>query len=123
MPKRSDEKLFGILEISQCPRHVQGELRALVREGASLKPVITRFDEVKKRIAEIVLTETLMNEDGLYGVRDGPIAVIIRQQEGRESLNKELLIENGVTPAQIRASMKRGTGFNVTEFQVMEGAD
>ena len=122
MAKRSDETLFNFLEVSECPAQCQPELRALVREGHSLKGLLARFDEVKKRIAEIVIEEQgLVNDEGRYGVRDGPHVVIIRQQEGRETISAELLVENGVSPAQISASKKRGKGFNVVEFEAMTG--
>ena len=122
MAKRSDETLFNFLEVSECPAQCQSELRALVREGHSLKGLLARFDEIKKRIAEIVIEEQgLVNEEGRYGVRDGPHVVIIRQQAGRETINAELLIENGVTPAQIAASKKRGKPFNVVEFEAITG--
>lgn len=122
MAKRSDETLFNFLEVSECPAQCQPELRALVREGHSLKGLLARFDEIKKRIAEIVIEEQgLINTEGRYGVRDGPHVVIVRQQEGRETINAELLIENGVTPAQIAASKKRGKGFNVVEFEAITG--
>jgi len=122
MAKRSDETLFNFLEVSECPTQCQPELRALVREGHSLKNLIARFDEVKKRIAEIVIEEQgLVNPEGRYGVRDGPHVVIIRQQDGRETISAELLVENGVTPSQIAASKRRGKPFNVVEFEAMTG--
>jgi hypothetical protein len=124
MAKRKDETLFEILEVSQAPLKCQPELRSLVREGHSLRGLIDRLDEVKARIAEIVVDEYgLISDKGQYGVRDGPNAVIVREQQGRETISKELLVENGVTPAQIAASMKRGKGFRVVEFQQMEAAD
>ena len=122
MAKRSDEKLFNILEVAQCPRSIQPELRQLVQEGASLRAAVDRLKEIKDRIAQIVIEEYgLANDDGVYGVRDGPHCVLVRQQQGRETLSKELLIENGVTPEQISASLKRGNGFNLVEFSEMTG--
>lgn len=122
MAKRSDEKLIDILEVSACPKICQPELRALVREGHSLRQLITRLDEIKKRIAQIVIEEQgIINNAGVYGVRDGPHCVIVRQQAGKRTLNRELLIENGVSPSQIEASMKEGQGFNVVEFEAITG--
>ena len=122
MGKRSDEKLIDILDVSQCPPACQTELRALVREGHSLKQLLSRLDEVKKRIAQIVIDEQgLINNRGIYGVRDGPHCVIVREQAGRQTLDRELLIENGVQPWQIDASMKTGKPFTVTEFESITG--
>lgn len=122
MAKRSDEKLFNILEVSRAPKECQPELRALVREGHSLKGLLVRLEEIKKRIAQIVIDEQgLINNEGTYGVRDGPHCVIVRQQSGRRTFNRELAIENGISPAQIEASMKEGAGFNVVEFEAITG--
>lgn len=122
MPKRSDETLFNIVEVSECLPSSQSELRELVREGAFLTTQVKRLDEVKKRLAQIIIEEQgIISDDGKYGVRDGPHCVVVRQQSGRETINRELLIENGVTPDQIKASMKVGKGFNVVEFNEMTG--
>ena len=122
MSKRSDEKLIDILEVSECPAACQTELRALVREGASLKGMLARFEELKKRIAQIVIEEQgLINSRGIYGVRDGPHCVIVREQAGRKTLDRELLIENGVQPWQIEASFKTGKPFTVAEFEEITG--
>lgn len=122
MAKRTDENLANIIEVSQCPKEIQPELRELVREGAFLRTQVAQLEKIKQRIAQIVVEEYgLCDDKGKYGVRDGPHAVIVRQQQGRETLNRELLIENGVTPFQIAASMKRGAGFNVVEFEEMTG--
>lgn len=123
MAKRSDEKLFKFIEVSKAPAICQTELRALVREGHSLKGLLDRLNEIKKRIAEIVVEEQgLFNADtGFYGVRDGPHVVIIRESAGRSTLDKELLIEAGVTPAQLAAGTKTGKPFNVVEFEAITG--
>lgn len=122
MAKRSDEKLAGIPEVSSCPKLCQTELRELVEEGHAIHQKLARLDEIKKRIAQIVIEEQgIVNDDGYYGVRSGPHCVVVRQQDGRETLSRELLIENGVSPAQIAASTKRGKGFNVVEFNTITG--
>lgn len=123
MAKRSDEKLAGILEVSGCPKPCQNELRQLVEEGHSIHQMLGRLDEIKKRLAQIIIEEQgILSADGsTFGVRSGPHCVIVRQQEGRETLSKELLVENGVSPAQIAASTRRGSGFNVVEFGVITG--
>ena len=122
MAKRSDEKLLSVTEVSECPAVVQSELRDLVEEGSRLHSAIVRLDEIKKRIAEIVIEEHgIINDAGVYGVRSGPHCIIVRQQDGRETIKAELLIENGVTPKQIADSKSRGKGFVVVEFNEMTG--
>ena len=122
MAKRSDEKLFDVLEVSECPPMCRAELGALIREAYSLRDCCDRLKAVKERIAEIVIDEQgLCNNSGIFGVRDGPHAVIVRQQEGRRTLDRELLIEHGVSPSQINASIKTGKPFNVVEFDQMTG--
>ena len=58
----------------------------------------------------------------MLGVRSGDKCAVVRWAEGRKSLSKELLIENGVSPAQIVASEKVGEGYWVVELQEI-GAD
>lgn len=117
MAKRSDYKLDALPETASAGA-LRGELDSLLREAHSLKGFEKRMKEVKARIGEIIQSEGLSG-DGVLGVRSGNLCAITSWRDGRESFNKELAIEAGITPEQIQQSMKRGEGYWMVELQAI----
>jgi hypothetical protein len=96
---------------------VKHKLDTLLREAHSLRQVEKRLKEVKSEIIELLQSqENLQTEDGKLGCRAGELCCMARFQSGRRSLDREMLVENGVTPAQIESSFKTGPDFWVLEL-------
>lgn len=107
MAKRSDDKLYSIPEtkdIAGIKKKEKAELESLLREASSLQQAVDRLADIKKRIIELA-------QGFPEGVRVGRQCAIVSWCNGRKMLNKELLIENGVTPKQIESSYKEGDGY------------
>jgi hypothetical protein len=82
-----------------------------------LRQVEKRLKEVKTEIIEILQTQSgLETADGKLGCRAGDLCCTARFQTGKRSFNRELAIENGITPEQIEASFKQGADFWVLEL-------
>lgn len=114
MGKRSDESLYAL------PDQSKGELAALLAEAHSLRDAESRLKEVKKRIVELVQEQGL-GADGKLGARSGEFCTVIRWQDGRASLDRALLVEAGVTAAQLAAGTKVGQGNWVCELPRIGG--
>lgn len=115
MAKRNDEQLYLLPETKAASKAAKLKLDNLLREAHSIKGFEKRLKEIKTEISEIIQAQGLA-ADGMLGVRSGDKCAIVRWQGGRKSLSKELLIENGVSPAQIEASEKQGEGYWIVEL-------
>ena len=114
MAKRSNESLYEFSETKSLgDKSKTNRLNALLREAHSLRDAIERLKKVKEEIVELA--------QGYEGLRFGKLCVCVRWQDGRRTLNRELLVENGVTPQQIELSMKQGEGGWVCELPQIEG--
>lgn len=117
MAKRSDDQLYNLPETSSASKGVKHKLDTLLREAHSLKGVEKRLKEIKAEMIDLVQQHGLVSEaDGTIGTRIGDLCCVVRYSSGRKSLDRELLVENGVTPGQIAASMKEGNGFWACEL-------
>lgn len=67
--------------------------------------------------------ETLQAESGLTGLRYEKLCFIARTMPGRSTLDKMLLIENGVTPEIIKKSMKPGKEYVERRFKNLDKPD
>lgn len=101
LDKKSMKKAQGMLE----------ELQALVESQKAAKE---REDEIKLELEE------MQNKAGAAGLRYGGLCYVAKEVAGRRTLDKGLLIENGVGPEVIEASMKQGAGFVTRTFKVIE---
>jgi len=120
MAKRSDHTLLTLPNVDDLAADKRNKLTALLREAHSLKQAEERLKAVKKEIVEMVQQEGLASE-GNMGVRSGDLCSIVRWQGGRKMLDKALLVEAGVTAAQIEAGTKEGEGFWMCELPVISG--
>lgn len=104
MARRSDESLMQLPELDELEKSkkVRERIKQLRLEAEELQQGVKRLAEIRKELVE--LTQK-------YGqVRIGDFCIFCTWTDGRQTLSKELLIENGVTPNQIKQSMKRGDG-------------
>jgi hypothetical protein len=108
MAMRKDEDLYNLVPVTETPPHCAAELKALLEEAHSLKLAVARLDEIKTRVKELVYDNGICNEAGHFGVRSGSFCVMVVERSGRKTLDREALIDNGVSPMQIEASMKQG---------------
>lgn len=127
MGKRSNESLEVLPETGDLPdlkissdlygtrMTVRQEAQKLLAEAHQLREAEGRLKSIKARLAEII------REEGLDGLRHGMLCCIPRYQAGRRSLDRGLLIDNGVTPEQIEMSMRQGEPITVVELPEMEG--
>lgn len=115
MGKRSDESLYSLPETKAAGKAAKNKLDALIREAHSIKGFERRLKEIKSEISELIQQHGLAAE-GTLGVRSGDKCAIVRWQNGRKTLRKELLIENGVSPEQIAMSETEGEGYWVVEL-------
>ncbi len=132
MAKRSDESLYSLPEV-KLPKKVPQltlissvnvesmAMAALLLEAHALRDAERRFKEVKERIREQIHEHGYADAEQHLGVRAGNACALVRWSEGRRSISRELLIENGVSPGQIEASTKQGEGFWVTELPEITG--
>lgn len=132
MAKRSDEALYELPEV-KLPKKVPQltlvspagldsmPIAVLLAEAHALREAEKRLREVKEKIREAIHAQGYADPTGRLGVRAGTSCALVRWSEGRASLSKELLVENGVSPAQIEASTKRGEGFWVLELPEITG--
>lgn len=108
-------------------RHMK-KATALLQEAEEIREQI---DTLKERYVEIVggkigkqeITgelERIQQEAELPGLRWGSLVYTVTQSAGRRTLDKSLLIENGVDPAAIAASYKEGKPFVTRVFKNLE---
>lgn len=91
------------------------EMESLV---ISVETLTDRMDEIK---AELVTYQDTLDAPG---IRYGGWAYIHRTAKGRRSLNRDLLMENGVSKAVLDASMKTGEPYSQHTFKrVKEGEE
>lgn len=121
--KRSDDQLLNLPETSAASRGVRHKLDTLLREAHSLKGVEKRLKEIKTEIVDLVQQHGLVADDGTIGTRVGDLCCVVGYRAGRRSLDRELLVENGVSPAQIEMSFKEGEGYWVCELPSIGAED
>lgn len=121
MAKRNAETLLNLPETKDIhDRKLRNEFNALLTEAHTLREAEKRLKEVKSRIAEIMTEESLVAEDGTIGARNGLLSVTMSWREGRETLDKERLIDAGVTIEQLAYGMKKGQPYQVVELHELE---
>jgi hypothetical protein len=79
--------------------------------------LMKREDREKQIKAEL---ETLQRGAKTQGLRFGGLCFVSRESSGRETLDKGLLLENGVTAEQIKDSIKRGKSYVTNTFKKIE---
>ena len=91
-------------------RRLLQELEGLV---AARKEMEEREDEIKELLA------ALQQDNSLPGLRDQGRCFCVETLAGRKTLDKGLLVDNGVTAEQIEASMKEGKPYDRKVFKVV----
>lgn len=119
MAKRSSDAILAMPDVKALAgKKLQTEATGLLTEAQTLKETIDlsseRLKEIKERLTEIQL------ENDIPNLRYGRFCSVVTYREGRSTLSKELLIDNGVDPLIIQASMKKGESYTQVEFDIAE---
>lgn len=107
----------GRIEFEKLP-----ELREILLDNKNLNYVARLFEEAEilekltagneERLKEIKVSLAMVQHAAdVKGMRYGNWVFCEREMPGRETLSRELLIENGVKPSVIAKSLKRGKAF------------
>lgn len=120
MAKRNSESLQSLPDPKDVidSLNVARKLTALLNEAHGLKATIdkaqTSLDSIKAEITGLQL------DHNLPAFRAGRFCCITSEVQGRKTLSRELLIDNGVDPDIIQASMKEGLPYFKTEFPTID---
>jgi hypothetical protein len=104
---RSNETLTSLADFAEVKK-APSRARAiqLLQYGhqlmATMRDAEQRLRETKNELAQI----QILND--AEGLRYGDLCFMSSTISGRRSLDRTLLLENGVSPSQIEASMKQG---------------
>lgn len=104
-PDPEQAAIFRLPGVEMTGEDMQNVIN-LLDEGHDLK---ARIDEMTARV-EVIKNELLQIQiaHDLAGFRNGNLAFIGSYVKGRRSLSKDALLENGVTPEQIKNSYREG---------------
>jgi hypothetical protein len=119
MAKRSSDLLYTLPDVDTLAADKKNKLSALLREAHSLKEAEARLKAVRAEIVEMVQAEGLAAE-GHLGARSGNLCCVVRWQQGRKTLDRALLVDAGVTPAQLDMGTKEGQGYWMCELATLE---
>lgn len=87
---------------------------------ARMEAIQGMMDELKAEAEDLnKALEVWQKQLGQPGLRSGKLAFVVSDVAGRRSLDRELLIENGVSASVIAASMKAGKPSVRREFRVI----
>jgi len=98
------------------PQKSAAYVKQLLEEAAALEEAI---DASQEQLEAIKVELEVMQADQ-PGLRVGKLAFVSRMSLGRKTLDKVLLMENGVTKAQLDAGHKTGKPFVSRTFKNME---
>lgn len=102
-PKYEDLPLVSVL-----PRKAMDEAIALMHEDVAIAEQVAAFNKRRGEIKGELALLASKYEKVSGGMRHGRVVVYNNGWKSRWTLDKKLLIENLVTPEQIKASMKEG---------------
>lgn len=103
------EALPDYAELKGAKAPSKAKVTQLLLEGHQLRTVLQEAEERLKEIKSELSTIQLLNE--LPGLRYNQYCFMAVERNGRASLSKEKLIDNGVPPEVIAASMTQGSSF------------
>ena len=104
--------------ISTMKTHTFQQAKVLLEE---LESVQETKDLAEKREKELKLElEQIQTKAGVAGLRYGNLCFVARQMEGRETLDRGKLIENGVSPKIIAKSIVKGEPYVTRTFKVLD---
>jgi hypothetical protein len=120
MPAPSDLSVFA--NLPDIAEELKGPERkkvaALLEELGNLQAQTKLNDERSDEIKNILALTQAKHQ--LNGLRFGNLAFRVLQVPGRKTLDKLLLMENGVDPETIEASMKFGNPSMRREFKRLD---
>lgn len=101
--------------ISKLPRPLMDRAKDLLEELDSIKQINKMNEEREKELEEEL--EGIQKENGLVGLKWGPMCFAWRMVEGRKTLSVEKLVENGVSAEVIERCRVKGKDFAKREFR------
>lgn len=114
MAKASEKTFLGIDSVEKV-KNGQKQVMDLLQEAEELSVEIAskavRLEDIKTILLNV------QNENEMNGIRHNNFAYVASFQDGKRTLNKEMLIENGCDPDIISNSYKTGDGFWKREFK------
>lgn len=111
-PKRADMPIVSVM-----PKREMRQAIELMEEAAALKQMIRentlRLEGDKKKGVRGILDDLrdLQVDQGLPGMKYGQLVFVASEQEGKLTMQVDLLLENGCPPEAIPKSYKRGAPF------------
>lgn len=93
------------------------EAKKLLAEVDDIDDLVDGYKERRETI--MLRLEELQKTAGTIGLRYGNFCYAAREMPGRTSLDKVKLMEQGVTPAQLKAAEKTGKPFMQREFKTI----
>lgn len=129
MAKETESVSWAMLPlISVLDPKSMRKAKLLLEEAAQLQEYIDMYEGRLKEILGCKVKdedvpgelEMIQQAAGLPGLRFGGLCYKASTQPGRRSLDRGLLVENGVPPETIEASMKEGRPFVKREFKKIE---
>lgn len=117
MPKHSSETLSALPELKPS-KAAHKSLIAKLNEAHGMKATADKCEARLKELKEEI--QTLQQQLDLPSFRAGRFCCITTQTAGRRTLDRTLLVDNGVDPDIIEASYKEGAPSQRTEFPVIE---
>jgi len=120
MAKRNSDALQSLPDPKDVidSLNVARKLTLLLQEAHGLKATIDKaqvaLDAIKTEITGLQL------DNNIPAFRSGRFCCITSEVAGRKTISRELLIDNGVDPDIIQASMKEGLPYFKTEFPTID---
>lgn len=119
-PFNKDEDAGKFASLPLISVLAKAEMAKARRLLAELEGLVAARKEMEEREEEIKASlEDLQTSSGVEGFRDQGRCFMAAEYPGRKTLDKSLLVENGVTVEQIENSMKEGKPYIMRKFKVI----
>jgi len=103
--------------VSALPKPAFSKAKNLLEELESLTETLRAAEKREKEVkAEL---EGIQDKSGWEGLRYGVLCFVARKMEGRETLDRAKLLENGVSPKIIAKSIVKGEPYVTRTFKVL----
>lgn len=94
------------------------QAKVLLEELESVQETKDLAEKREKELKQEL--EQIQTKAGVAGLRYGNLCFVARQMEGRETLDRGKLIENGVSPKVIAKSIVKGEPYVTRTFKVLD---
>lgn len=105
-------------DLLELDREIRRKAAPLLEQLHAVIEIIEAYSQEAEQL-KTALTD-IQEQAGVKGLRYGPLCFVSRVVPGRRTLDRNLLIENGVSPKVIEKSMKQGEESKRREFKNLE---